>query len=206
MITVLRSSLELMHPFMPFVTEEIWQKISKSGPSIMVAPFPTVDERFKDDAAERDMGLLMEIIGTVRNIKGEKGISPSKKLRAMVAVDDTALMPLIESGKAYIVNLARLEDLAIIRSGQEPKDAATGVAGPVKVFVILEGQIDKSGEKVRLQKEMAKIEKELAQVNRKLENPDFWQKAAQAVIDKEEAKAKGLNERFAVLEAALKKL
>jgi valyl-tRNA synthetase len=76
----------------------------------------------------------------------------------------------------------------------------------VKVFVILEGQLDKSGEKARLEKEMAKIEKELAQVNRKLENPDFWQKAAQAVIDKEEAKARSLNERFDILQAALKKL
>jgi valyl-tRNA synthetase len=76
----------------------------------------------------------------------------------------------------------------------------------VKVFVVLEGAIDKSGERARLEKEMAKIEKDLTQVNRKLENPDFWQKAAQAIIDKEEAKAKALNERFAVLEAALKKL
>ena len=206
MITVLRASLEIMHPFMPFVTEEIWQKISKSGPSIMLAPFPTVDERFKDDAAERDMGLLMEIIGTVRNIKGEKGISPSKKLKAMVMTEEQNLLPLLQSGTPYIVNLARLENLAIVSAGEEPKNAATGVAGPVKVFVVLEGEIDKSGERARLEKEMAKIEKDLAQVNRKLENPDFWQKAAQAVIDKEEAKAKALNERYAVLEAALKKL
>jgi valyl-tRNA synthetase len=206
MLTVLRSSLELMHPFMPFVTEEIWQKISKSGPSIMVAAFPTVDERYRDDAAERDMGLLMEIIGSIRNIKGEKGISPSKKLKALVTTEEKDLLPLLESGVGYVVNLARLESLSIISAGEEPKDAATGVAGPVKVFVILEGQLDKSGEKARLEKELAKVEKELAQVNRKLENPDFWQKAAQAVIDKEEAKARALNERYDILQAALKKL
>jgi valyl-tRNA synthetase len=206
MITVLRSSLELMHPFMPFVTEEIWQKISRGGPSIMVATFPTVDEQFRDDAAERDMGLLMEIIGSIRNIKGEKGISPSKKLKALVATEEKDLLPLLQSGLGYVVNLARLESLSIVSAGEEPGDAATGVAGPVKVFVILEGQLDKSGEKARLEKEMAKIEKELAQVNRKLENPDFWQKAAQAVIDKEEAKARALNERFDILQEALKKL
>jgi valyl-tRNA synthetase len=152
------------------------------------------------------MGLLMEIIGTVRNIKGEKGISPSKKLKAMVTTEEKNLLPLLQSGTPYIVNLARLESLAIVSAGEEPKNAATGVAGPVKVFVVLEGEIDKSGERARLEKEMAKIEKDLAQVNRKLENPDFWQKAAQVVIDKEEAKAASLNERFAVLEAALKKL
>jgi len=191
---------------MPFVTEEIWQKISKSGPSIMVATFPTVDERFKDDAAERDMGLLMEIIGAIRNIKGEKGISPSKKLKALVTTEEKDLLPLLQSGMGYVVNLARLESLSIVPASEEPKNAATGVAGPVKVFVILEGQLDKSGERARLEKEMAKIEKDLAQVNKKLENPDFWQKAAQAVIDKEEAKARALNERFDVLQAALKKL
>jgi len=206
MLSVLRASLELLHPFMPFVTEEIWQKISTGAPSIMVAPFPTVDERFKDDAAERDMGLLMQIIGSIRNIKGEKGISPSKKLRALLTTEETGLQPLLRSGSGYIVNLARLESLSIVSAGEEPKDAAAGVAGPVKVFVILEGQLDRSGEKARLEKEMAKIEKELAQVNRKLENPDFWQKAAQAVIDKEEARARALNERFAALEAALQKL
>ena len=100
MITVLRSSLELMHPFMPFVTEEIWQKISKSGPSIMVAPFPVVEERFRDDAAESDMGLLMEIIGTIRNIKGEKGISPSKKLKAMVMTEEKNLRAALAVGDA----------------------------------------------------------------------------------------------------------
>ncbi|HNS53866.1 MAG TPA: class I tRNA ligase family protein, partial [Syntrophales bacterium] len=205
MLTVLRSSLELLHPFMPFVTEEIWQKIAK-GPSIMVAPFPTADERFKDDEAERDMGLLMEVIGSIRNIKGEKGISPSKKLKALVTTEDRSLLPLLESGAGYVVNLARLESLSIVSAGQEPKDAATGVAGPVKVFVILEGGLDRSGEKARLEKEMARVEKELAQVNRKLENPDFWQKAAQAVIDKEEAKARALNERFDILQEALRKL
>jgi valyl-tRNA synthetase len=165
-----------------------------------------VDERFRDDAAERDMGLLMEIIGSIRNIKGEKGISPSKKLKALVATEEKDLLPLLQSGLGYVVNLARLESLSIVSAGEEPGDAATGVAGPVKVFVILEGQLDKSGEKARLEKEMAKIEKELAQVNRKLENPDFWQKAAQAVIDKEEAKARALNERFDILQEALKKL
>jgi valyl-tRNA synthetase len=112
----------------------------------------------------------------------------------------------LQSGTPYIVNLARLEGLTIVSAGEEPKNAATGVAGPVKVFVVLEGAIDKSGERARLEKEMAKIEKDLTQVNRKLENPDFWQKAAQAIIDKEEAKAKSLNERFAILEAALKQL
>jgi len=123
-----------------------------------------------------------------------------------VTTEDRSLLPLLESGAGYVVNLARLESLSIVSAGQEPKDAATGVAGPVKVFVILEGGLDRSGEKARLEKEMARVEKELAQVNRKLENPDFWQKAAQAVIDKEEAKARALNERFDILQEALRKL
>jgi valyl-tRNA synthetase len=148
----------------------------------------------------------MEIIGSIRNIKGEKGISPSKKLKAVVTTEEKDLLPLLQSGVSYVVNLARLESLTVGAAGEEPKNAATGVAGAVKVFVILEGQIDKSGERTRLEKEVGKIEKELAQVNRKLENPDFWQKAAQAVIDKEEAKARALNERYDILQEALKKL
>jgi valyl-tRNA synthetase len=122
----------------------------------MLAPFPTVDERFKDDAAERDMGLLMDIIGTVRNIKGEKGISPSKKLKAMVMTEEQNLLPLLHSGTPYIVNLARLENLAIVSAGEELEMRHGG--RPRKVFVVLKAiDVRRAGP---AGKEMAKIEKD----------------------------------------------
>ena len=203
---VLTTSLKLLHPFMPFLTEEIWQALVADGSSIMVSEFPVPDESQSDPEAEREMALIMEVITRIRNIRGEMNIAPSLKLRATLAAPAADLLPTLEKGSAYITNLANLESLTITGEATEPKGAATAVAGPVRVYVFLAGVIDIAGEESRLRKELARVAKDLEFVSRKLANPEFLAKAAGVVVVKEREKARELGEKQAALEVARKRL
>ena len=199
--------LQLLHPFMPFVTEELWQTLLGSDEnSIMVSRFPVVNDAWQEKDARQEMELLMEIITSVRNIRGEMRIPPSVKLKVLISAVDEAIKTSVENGAAYIVNLAALESLTVDVNLVEPKGVATGVIGSTKVFVPLAGIVDIAGEKARLEKELAKVAKDLEQSSRKLANRDFRDKAAPEIIVKEEGKLKSFQEKFSALEGALKKL
>jgi valyl-tRNA synthetase len=206
LLEVLTTSLKLLHPFMPFLTEEIWQTLVADATSIMVSEFPAADEAFSDSEAEEEMAQTMEVITRIRNIRGEMNVAPSLKLKATLTAPSEALRMSLERGRVYITNLANLERLEITGEMAEPKGAATAVAGPVHVYVFLAGVIDIDGEKGRLGKEIGKVEKELAVVAKKLANPDFLAKAAAAVVKKEQEKARVFGEKRAALSAALERL
>jgi valyl-tRNA synthetase len=206
LVDVLTTSLKLLHPFMPFLTEEIWQTLVADGSSIMVSPFPEPVEAMSDPEAEGEMALIMDVITRIRNIRGEMNIVPSLKLKATLAAPADDLQATLEKGRVYITNLANLETLNIAGEIAEPKGAATAVAGPVHVYLFLAGVIDVAGEENRLQKEIAKVDKDLAIVSRKLANPEFLAKAAESVVKKEQEKAQGLGEKRAALDAALTRL
>jgi valyl-tRNA synthetase len=206
LMDVLQTSLKLLHPFMPFLTEEIWQTLVADGSSIMVSEFPAPDETASDPEAEREMALIMEVITRIRNIRGEMNIAPSLKLKATLAVPAYDLQKVLEKGRVYITNLANLESLTVTGETTEPKGAATAVAGPVQVYVFLAGVIDIAAEESRLRKELARVGKDLAFVSGKLTNPEFLAKAAETVVRKEQEKARGLGEKQAALEAARKRL
>ncbi len=201
----LKDAMKLLHPIMPFLTEEIWQVISQDGGSIMVSEYPAYDEALNDPDAERDMAQVMDVIGAIRNIRGEMNILPSRKLQVVIGAPDEKSRDLLRETANYIVNLARLETIEIDTKVEEPKGAATGVAGLVNVYVLLEGVVDIAGEKARLDKEIAKLNKELTACGNKLANSDFKQKAAEAVIKKEEAKFAELKEKLSVLATAAEK-
>ena len=204
---VFKNMLLLLHPFMPFVTEELWQALNKANDkSIMISSFPVPAKDWEDEAAEKEMELLMEIISSVRNIRGEMRVPPSRKLQVMVSAPDEKMKRIIETGKNYIINLANLESVDVELNLVEPKGVATGVVGPLRVFVPLAGIVDIAAEKTRLEKEIAKVQKEVDQCSRKLANRDFRAKAAAAVIKKEEEKLKEFQEHFAALEKAFKQL
>jgi valyl-tRNA synthetase len=204
---VFKTTLKLLHPFMPFVTEELWQVLTGGDEnSIMISQFPTPNKAWKDEKAEKEMQLLMDIITSIRNIRGEMQIPPSRKLQVLISANDRQVINIIENGKDYIINMANLETLRVQADLVEPKGVATGVVGSTKIFVPLAGIVDTTGEKARLQKEIVKIEKDLHQCSKKLANRDFLEKAAEAVIKKEEDKLKEFKERHAALENALKKL
>ncbi|MEN6638750.1 MAG: class I tRNA ligase family protein, partial [Smithella sp.] len=199
--------LQLLHPFMPFVTEELWQALHGSDEhSIMVSKFPVADKTREDQAAEKEMETLMEIITSIRNIRGEMRIPPSLKLKVLISAGDDLGKKSIEAGGGYVLNLANLESLTVDVNLVEPKGVATGVIGALKIFVPLDGIVDIAGEKARLEKELAKVSKYLEQSSRKLANRDFRDKAAPEIIGKEETKLKSFQEKFTALEGALRKL
>ncbi len=203
---VLKTSLKLLHPFMPFLTEEIWQTLVGDGTSVMIGSFPTAEDFPEAPEAEEQMGLIMNVITRVRNIRGEMGLSPSKKLRVVVSAPEAEAKAVLTAGSGYITTLANLESLEIGGDMEEPKGAATGVIGNIRVFVLLEGAIDVASEKARLEKELAKIEKDLTIVSRKLANADFLAKAAEAIVRKEEEKHRELTEKRAMIQKALNKV
>ncbi|MBN2569492.1 MAG: valine--tRNA ligase [Deltaproteobacteria bacterium] len=206
LLMVLTSTIKILHPFMPFVTEEIWQTLLKGEGSIMVSAFPVEDDNLKDEAADKKVDLIMSVIGSIRNIRGVMHISPSKKLRVLLSVSEDELVPLIEEGRDYICDLAKLEELLIEGKVDEPEGVATGVIGSISIFVYLEGIIDVKVEKKRLEKELAKIEKDITFLSRKLDNRDFMEKATQEIIEKEQSRFEEFREKRVILEDALKRV
>jgi valyl-tRNA synthetase len=200
------TSLKLLHPFMPFLSEEIWQALGAGGKSIMKSEFPVFKRTLEDPAAEAGMELIKDVITRIRNIRGEMSIAPSLKLKVHLAAPALELKETLEKGSAYIVGLANLQELEISDEIAEPKGVATAIAGQVRIYVFLSGTIDIEGEKSRLAKEMAKVEKDLAVVGKKLGNPAFIEKAAADVVTKEREKMRDFEEKRDALAAALKKV
>jgi valyl-tRNA synthetase len=207
---VMHDTLILLHPFMPFVTEEIWHKLPGTQESIMKAVFPadrkdSADIR-REDKAESEMDLLIDLISAVRNIRGEMNISPSLNLTAMVHTEETDIKTTLEHHQDIIINLAKLGAFSVNQSAERPKSSATAVVGGATIFVPLEGIIDFAKEARRLEKEMNKLEKELAAVSKKLENENFLNKAPQDVVEQVKAKHAGFQEKQQKLASHLKRI
>jgi valyl-tRNA synthetase len=206
---VLHDTLILLHPFIPFVTEEIWDKLPGTKDSIMTSIFPldAADSRLsRDMEAESIMGLISGIISGIRNIRGEMNISPSLSLDVAVHSPEESTRKTIEQHKDMIINLARLKSLSVENTGQRPKSAATSVVENATIFVNLEGIIDFAQEINRLDKEINKLSKELSIVSKKLRNEDFLKKAPKDVVEKVKEKQETLMEKQQKLQTNLNKI
>ncbi len=196
---VLHDTLLLLHPFMPFVTEEIWHKIPATEGSIMTAVHPLDETALppipKDEAAEAEMALVMGIITGVRNIRGEMNIPPSLSLSAEIQSEEDAVRRTAEAHRPMIANLARLAALTVSAPGDRPPSAATAITHGATIFVSLEGIIDFAREAERLEKEIDKVKKELTAVTKKLNNDDFLEKAPDAVVQKARDRHESLAEK-----------
>ena len=207
---VMHDTLILLHPFMPFVTEEIWHKLPGTRGSIMQAVFPAdrnkgSEIRFDPDA-ESQMALLTELISAVRNIRGEMNISPSLNLTATIQTKDSEIKAAIEQYQDILINLAKLDFFSVTDKAERPKSSATAVVGGATIFVSLEGIIDFAKETLRLEKEMNKLVKELATVSKKLENDNFLAKAPEDVVQQVKAKHSLLQEKQQKLQSNLNKI
>jgi valyl-tRNA synthetase len=212
---VLEATLRLLHPIMPFITEEIWQtlpegvrteKAKKACESIMVAPYPVADENLINADIERDMQMVMDLIMAIRNIRGEMNIAPARSITAIVKVENGTLAEHLEKSANFVKTLARLNELRIGIAEAKPKTAATAVIKGAEVYVPLEGVLDLTQERDRLQKEMAKISKDIEIFSRKLMNRDFVDKAPKAVVEKDTAKLEDFKVKRDKLEQSLKML
>ena len=207
---VLKEMLILLHPFIPFVTEEIWHKLPGTDGSVMDATFlsdrPEDRKQLANARAEEEMDMLISVITGIRNIRGEMNIPPAKALDAVIQCPEAAARDFLEKEKALIINLAKLESLFISEPGEKPKSSAASVIEGAVIYVSLEGIIDIEKELARLEKETGKINKELIGITKKLSNDDFLKKAPADVVAKVKEKEDVLLEKQKKIEANIERI
>ncbi len=200
LVHTLEHALRLLHPFMPFLTEEIWQAlpITRSTESIMIAPFPIADDAHRDAAAEGVVGNLIDAVRSVRNIRAELGIPPNATVTIHIAAaEDVARIAAFEP---YMRTLARVGTVALLLPGERPTgEPSAAVAGVGEIFVVLRGVVDPAEVHRRVEKDLAKTEKELAGVDAKLGRADFVDRAPSEIVEKEREKARTLRNRAVTL-------
>jgi len=192
LIRVLEASLRLLHPFMPFITEEVWQTVAplagKTGDTIMLQPYPQADAGAVDKAANADIEWLKGVIVGVRTIRGEMNIPPGKALDIILRNGDDTDKSRLEINAPYLRKLAKLESITWMDSDQEAPVSATALVGNLEILVPMAGLIDKDAELARLAKEIEKLGKDLARIEGKLSNSSFVDRAPAEVVEKERAK------------------
>jgi valyl-tRNA synthetase len=186
LVTTLETTLRLLHPVMPFITEEIWQRLPHEGDSIMIAPYPKAARRHVDRAAERDMAVVMGVVTAIRTIRGEMRVPPGVTLAATVKAAG-AHEALVRAHGPLIEALARAS-LSVDPQASRPKASALGVVGGTEVFVALEGVVDLAAERQRLTKEIRRAEEAIAFGRAKLARPEFAERAAADIVEKEREK------------------
>jgi len=188
LVTVLDQTLRLLHPFMPFITEEIWQALPHEGESITVAKWPTVKEEWRFNEAEAEMNLLTEVIRSVRNIRAEVNVPMSKKIELLIKAGDSATLERLKRGEEYLVRFCNPSRLEIGSDLAAPEKAMSAVVTGAELFLPLAGLVDIEQEVKRLEKELATLHAEVERVEKKLNNPGFVAKAPAKVIEEEKAK------------------
>ncbi|HHY13767.1 MAG TPA: valine--tRNA ligase [Thermoanaerobacterales bacterium] len=198
---VLSSSLEkimrLLHPFMPFITEEIWQLLPHEGDSIIKSPWPVWNDDLKFPEEESKMDLIMDAIRGIRNIRSEMNVHPSKEAFIIVRTTDNNTEKTLKEGIEYIKGLARVSEMDFIDNTEKsPEKAMTEVISGAEIYIPLEGLLDFDKEIIRLEKEKKNFEKELDRVNKKLSNKGFLEKAPQEIVEKEKDKQKDYQDKL----------
>jgi valyl-tRNA synthetase len=203
---VLDTSLRLLHPFMPFITAEIWQNLPGVEGSIMVAEFPRLREDEIYPREEARMELIMKVIGAIRNLRSEMGIPPGKKADVILYSPQEDTLSFLEENRKYMENLARTEKLDFQSGGPRPKGSATAIVEEVEIFLPLKGWFDLEEEEKRLQKELDRVFQDLSRTRGKLQNRDFVSRARPEAVEKEKEKAGALAAREAKLKESLERV
>jgi valyl-tRNA synthetase len=216
LLSVLEGSLRLCHPLMPFITEEIWQRISPlldlrgedEDKSLMMQAYPQPDSALLDAEAEADIDWVKGIIIGIRNIRGEMDIAPGKAIPVLLRNGSSDDRRRLEQNSLFLIKLAKLAEISYLSSTDEAPMCATQLHGDVEILVPLAGLIDKAAEGARLEKEIAKLEKNLAGIKGKLSNAKFVDNAPKEIVDTErerqrssEAAIAALNEKLAMINA-----
>ena len=210
LVRVLEAMLRLTHPLMPFITEEIWQKVAplagKQGATIMRQPYPLPDDTLLDPLATTEMEWVKQFVLGVRKIRSGMNIDPRKPLPVLLADGSDSDRARLDANRAYVESLARTESIDWVPAGAEAPESATALVGEMKLLIPMAGLIDKDEERARLTKDIDKREKDLDRVTNKLANDSFISKAPEAVVEKERAKAQELRVAIENLQAQLAKI
>ncbi|RKD31799.1 valine--tRNA ligase [Thermohalobacter berrensis] len=191
LLTVLKDILKLLHPFMPFITEEIWQHLPNTDGSLIKAKWPQYQEEHNNDKAEREISFIMEAVKNIRNIRAEANVAPSKKAKVIFVTTDEEIKSILDNGRNHFANLAAASDIEI-RDNKEGigEDAMSAVVEACEIYMPLEELVDIEKEIERLEKEKERLEGELKRVNGKLSNEGFVNKAPEHIVEKEREKKK----------------
>lgn len=201
LVKTMDGALRLLHPFMPFITEEIWQHVRRS--SIMVASYPSAEDSFIDDASEKRMESIMEVIKGIRSIRSELSISPGQEVEAHIKASDEGLVGLLQDYGMHVRRLAWVENMVVGTDIERPEMSAISVFSGGEIYLPLKGVIDIEKERSLLEKRLKGINDEVARIERKLSNKEFMEKAPEEVVLKEKGKYKELMEQKERIEANL---
>ena len=205
LLSILEQSLRLLHPFMPFITEEVWQKVApllgKNGDSIMIETYPLFDQSKLDSEAEEQIEWIKGVVVAIRNIRGEMDVPPAKSINVILRNGASADQGKLEEYRPYLQKLAKLESISWLAPDDEVPAAATGLYQELEILVPLAGIIDVEAERARLSKEIAKLEGALKSVTGKLNNAKFVDNAPDAVVAKEREKQEQITQALQSLQA-----
>ncbi|MCL6583957.1 MAG: valine--tRNA ligase [bacterium] len=202
LVKVLQNTLVLLHPIMPFITEEIWQKLphqeapaiaaegtgckaAKPAASIMAGPWPIFDPSLEDREAEEKMALIMDVIKGIRNSRSELNLHPGLKVEVLIKITGSEQRDILANYSSYIELLARCQGIKIGPDIEKPKNSVSLVVRDMEIYIPLQGLIDFEEERKKLLREISKIDEKLIFLNKKLANEDFIQKAPSHIVDKE---------------------
>jgi len=195
---------------MPFITEEIWQRVAPlagiTAETIMLQPYPEADESQINLDSINATKWIMDFILGLRRIRGEMNIAPGKPLPVLLQGCSVSDLAFVESSKDYLLKLGRVESITILSADDIAPESAISLVGEMKILIPMAGLIDKDAEIARLEKEIAKIQKDLPRIEGKLNNPKFIDKAPEAVINKEKDKLAALHSSLKSLEEQLVKI
>ncbi len=205
LLETLSTILKLLHPFMPFVTEEIWHHLPGKNESILESAYPADKPELRDENTKEEMELMIGLIKTIRNMRGEINIPPSTKIKIILSANKT-LLDKIARHREPITHIGGIGELLLTTKREKPTYSSASLWQGIDIFVPLKGIIDLEAEERRLNKEIGKLVEELAIHQRKLRNRDFLSKAPRVVVEKEREKAKTVDEKLIRLKANLNKI
>ncbi|MEA3302659.1 MAG: valine--tRNA ligase, partial [Pseudomonadota bacterium] len=210
LVQVLEQLLRLAHPLIPFISEEIWQRIAPlagvSGETISLQPYPAADASRIDAQAVEEMEWVMQFILGIRKIKGEMNIAPGKRVPVLLVNTTEADHQRAVDNRAYLDFLAKTESIEILTEGEDAPESATALVGEMRVLIPMAGLIDVEAERQRLQKEIGRLGADRERTEKKLSNPNFVDKAPQAVVQKERVKLEESKTALENLQQQLEKL
>lgn len=195
---------------MPFITEEIWQRVAPlagiNAETIMLQPYPIANDSEIDQDAINATQWIMSFILGLRRIRGEMNIAPGKPLPVLLQNSTTSDLAFLKTSKEYLLKLGRIESITLLDANETAPESAMSLIGEMKILIPIAGLIDKDAEIARLEKEILKIQKELPRIEGKLNNPKFIDKAPEEVIAKEKEKLAVLHSSQRSLEEQLVKI
>lgn len=201
---ILEKTIRLLHPFMPYVTEELWNTVFKNSESIMVSPYPEGLPKYSD--ADAEMNYVINAVAGIRSIRGELNISPSLEIKADIRTLSNEVEKILKDNLPAIIKLTRCKEINIGADVKRAKGSAVSVKEKMEIYIPIEGLLDIKSEIDRLQKEKTKIDDAIAVLNKKLFNEDFLKNAPDAIVQKEKAKFDNLIHRIGKIEENIKLL